>query len=188
MSVEEMIGKIVTISGDCAMEGLGMTDSDRHLVTEKVTLMYHLAATIRFDEKLKKAVELNTRGTREMIRLGLKCKQLDMFGYMSTSYCHLHETFLLEKPYDPPADPHKVINSIELLTENEVESMAKEILGNLPNSYSYSKALAEALVNEACSKDKLPAMILRPSIVIPTLSDPVPGWTDNLVSVHQFLI
>lgn len=75
---------------------------------------------------------------------------------------------IFRQPYDPPADPYKIINSIEVLTENEAESMAEKILGNLPNSYAFTKALAEALVNDACQKDKLPAMILRPSIVIPT--------------------
>lgn len=103
-----------------------------------------------------------------------------MFGYVSTSYCHLHENFLLEKPYDPPADPYKIIKSVEFLHEDEVELMAKKILGNLPNSYAFTKALAEALVNEACEKQKLPAMILRPSIVVPTLQEPVAGWTDNV--------
>lgn len=103
-----------------------------------------------------------------------------MFTYMSTSYCHLHESFLLEKPYEPPADPYKIIKSVELLKEEEVELMAKKILGTLPNSYAFTKALAEALVNEACEKQNLPAMILRPSIVIPTFMDPVAGWTDNL--------
>lgn len=99
---------------------------------------------------------------------------------MSTAYCHLNETFLLEKAYEPPADPHKIIKSVELLHEDEVELMAKKILGTLPNSYAFTKALAEALVNEACEKHKLPAMILRPSIVVPTLMDPISGWTDNL--------
>jgi fatty acyl-CoA reductase len=73
------------------------------------------------------------------------------------------------QPYDPPADPNKIINSIEILTEEEVEKMAKKVLGTLPNTYAFTKALAEALVNDACQKDNLPAMILRPSIVIPTL-------------------
>lgn len=97
MSIEQMISKIVIITGDCALVGLGMSNEDRKLVTQNCTLMYHFAATIRFDEKLKKAVELNARGTREVIKLAKECKKLEMFGYMSTSYCHLHETFLLEK-------------------------------------------------------------------------------------------
>jgi alcohol-forming fatty acyl-CoA reductase len=66
------------------------------------------------------------------------------------------------------------------LTEDEVEGMAKKILKNLPNSYAFTKALAETLVIEACKKNQLPVMILRPSIVIPTYIDPIPGWTDNL--------
>lgn len=97
MTIEEMISKIVIITGDCSLVGLGMSESDRKKVTDNCTLMYHFAATIRFDEKLKKATELNTRGTREVVKLALECKKLDMFGYMSTAYCHLHETFLLEK-------------------------------------------------------------------------------------------
>lgn len=95
--MKDLINKIIIINGDCAQEGLGISEADRKLVTENVTLIYHFAATIRFDEKLKKAVELNTRGTREMIALAKECKKLDMFGYMSTAYCHLHESFLLEK-------------------------------------------------------------------------------------------
>jgi alcohol-forming fatty acyl-CoA reductase len=105
---------------------------------------------------------------------------VQMFGYMSTAYCHLAESFLLEKPYAPPADPNKIIKLVEHLDEDEVEIMAKNILGPLPNSYVFTKALAEALVNEACEKDKLPAMIMRPSVVSPTFLDPIPGWTDNL--------
>lgn len=85
-----------------------------------------------------------------------------MFAYMSTSYCHLQEKMLMEKPYDPPADPHKIIKSVEYLEENEVEAMTKRILGDIPNTYAYTKALAEALVNEAGKE--LPVMILRPSI------------------------
>jgi alcohol-forming fatty acyl-CoA reductase len=97
MSIDEMIDKIIIINGDCALKELAISSADRQLIIDNVSLMYHFAATIRFDEKLKKAVELNARGTQEMIKLALECKKLEMFGYMSTSYCHLHESFLLEK-------------------------------------------------------------------------------------------
>lgn len=103
-----------------------------------------------------------------------------MFCYVSTAYAYLNEAFLLEKPYAPPADPHKIIKSVELLSEDEIENMKNEILGNLPNSYSFTKAMAEALVCEAAEKQNLPALVIRPSIVIPTMIEPVPGWTDNL--------
>lgn len=73
-----MVNKIAVIHGDCALEGLGISDADRKLIIENVSLIYHFAATIRFDEKLKRAVELNTRGSQEMIKLGLECKKLEV--------------------------------------------------------------------------------------------------------------
>lgn len=51
-------------------------------------------------------------------------------------------------------------------------------MGDCPNTYAYTKALAEALVVE--SMDEIPAVIFRPSIVIPTWREPIPGWTDNI--------
>ena len=78
MDVETMISKIEVIQGDCAVEDLGISDEDRKLIVENVSLIYHFAATIRFDEKLKRAVELNTRGTQAMITLGLECRKLEV--------------------------------------------------------------------------------------------------------------
>lgn len=49
-----------------------------------------------------------------------------MFGYVSTSYCHLNEKLLLEKPYPPPADPHKVIKAIEWLEDDVVDGITSK--------------------------------------------------------------
>jgi alcohol-forming fatty acyl-CoA reductase len=81
MPVESMISKIKIIQGDCSIEGLGLSAEDRKQIIKNCTLIYHCAATIRFDEKLKRAVELNTRGTLEMIKLALECKKLDVSYY-----------------------------------------------------------------------------------------------------------
>ncbi len=52
------------------------------------------------------------------------------------------------------------------------------IIGNFPNTYSYSKALAEQLVlNE---RGIIPLAIVRPTIVTPALMEPLPGWVENL--------
>lgn len=100
MTVEEILSKLDVVSGDCEQLNLGMSEEDRQKVSDNVTLFYHFAATIRFDEKMKKAVEMNVRGTREVIKLALECKNLEMFGHMSTSYCHLHVPYLLEKVWE----------------------------------------------------------------------------------------
>lgn len=46
-------------------------------------------------------------------------------------------------------------------------------------STAFTKSLAEALVVEARNKHKLPALIFRPSIILATWRDPIPGYVDN---------
>jgi fatty acyl-CoA reductase len=52
------------------------------------------------------------------------------------------------------------------------------LIGKRPNTYTYTKALAETLfVKDAAT---LPAAIVRPSIVAAAWKEPIPGWIDNL--------
>lgn len=57
-----------------------------------------------------------------------------LFCYVSTSYCHLQEKMLMEKPYPPPADPHKIIKSVEFLDDDVVNAMTKRFVLNLRES------------------------------------------------------
>ncbi|XP_055536616.1 putative fatty acyl-CoA reductase CG5065 [Wyeomyia smithii] len=176
--LDTLISQCVLIGGDVMEPDLAISEVDKQLIIDNVSIIYHCAATIRFDEALKKAVLLNTRGTKLMVELAKQCKKLEMFGYVSTSYCHLNEKLLMEKPYSPPANPHKVIKGIEWLEDNVVEGMTRKVLGECPNTYAYTKALSEALVVE--SMEDIPAVVFRPSIVAPTWKEPLPGWTDNI--------
>ncbi|XP_046616963.1 putative fatty acyl-CoA reductase CG5065 [Neodiprion virginianus] len=174
------------ISGDVSMPGLGLSAEDRKLLCEKISIVYHGAATVRFDEMLKRAVLLNTRGTKLMLELAKEMKKLVLFAHISTAYCHLEEKLLGEKPYPPPADPHKVIKCVEWMEDDVVEAMTDKILGDLPNTYAFTKALSEGLVEEAMPH--IPAVILRPSIIIPVWRNPLPGWTDNINGPTGLLI
>lgn len=64
------------ISGDCSLPDLGISDDDRKLLAENVSIVYHCAATVRFDETLKRAVLLNTRGTKLVVELSKTFKKL----------------------------------------------------------------------------------------------------------------
>ncbi|GAB0090386.1 Fatty acyl-CoA reductase [Sergentomyia squamirostris] len=184
--LDNLLEQCSVVGGDVTLPDLGISPEDREMLAEEVSIIYHCAATIRFDETLKKAVLLNTRGTKLMIQLARECKQLAMLCHVSTAYCHLHEKHLLEKPYDPPANPHKIINVVEWLDESTVDAMTEKILGTLPNTYAFTKALGEGLVVE--TMDELPSVILRPSIVIPIYREPLPGWTDNINGPTGLLI
>ncbi|RLU25754.1 hypothetical protein DMN91_001912 [Ooceraea biroi] len=179
--------KAVTIvSGDVLLPGLGLSVEDRKMLCDNVDIVYHGAATVRFDELLKRAVLLNTRGTKQMLELAKEMKHLLLFTHISTAYCHLEEKILGERTYPPPANPHQVIKCVEWMDDDVVEAMTDKILGKVPNTYAFTKALSESLVEE--SMPHIPSIILRPSVVIPVWKDPLPGWTDNINGPTGLLI
>lgn len=70
------------IAGDVSEPNLAISESDRQLLVDTVQIIYHAAATIRFDEALKKAVLLNTRGTKLVLDLAKEMKVLQVYIFM----------------------------------------------------------------------------------------------------------
>ncbi|XP_038219899.1 putative fatty acyl-CoA reductase CG5065 [Zerene cesonia] len=184
--VETLLQKMQLVSGDVIEPDLGLSDEDRNIIINEVDIIVHAAATVRFDEELKKAVLLNVRGTKLILELARQCKHLKLHFHISTAYCHLHEKLLEERPYPPPADPHKIIQAVEWMDDETIAAITPKLLSKLPNSYAFTKALGEALAVEAMQD--IPLIILRPSIVIPIWQEPVPGWTDNINGPTGLLI
>lgn len=89
---EKFRHKIVPIEGDCSLPGLGLSDYDRQKLIDNCNVIFHAAATVRFDEKLKLALAINVNGTREIMTLSKEIKTLDV----STSRFH-HFVFLLTR-------------------------------------------------------------------------------------------
>ena len=75
------------MTGDCAEIGLGLSATDRQILEETVSVVFHGAATVRFDDPLKSAVLLNTRSTREIMMIArnmknLKVRSTDIFAQL----------------------------------------------------------------------------------------------------------
>lgn len=68
--------KVTGIAGDIAAPGLALSPEDREKITQEVGIVFHGAATVRFDEKLKNAFNINIRGTREMLLLAKDIQNL----------------------------------------------------------------------------------------------------------------
>ncbi len=58
------------------------------------------------------------------------------------------------------------------------QAKTKEVIGERPNTYTFTKAIAEQLV--AQERGDLPISIVRPSIVVGSWKEPFPGWIDNM--------
>ncbi|XP_049839722.1 putative fatty acyl-CoA reductase CG5065 [Schistocerca gregaria] len=173
----EAIEKLKPVKGDVTELGLGLSDEDRDLLVREVSVVFHAAASVRFDDSLAYAIILNVRGTRETINLAMEMKNLKVFVHVSTAYCNLHETVVEEKLYPAPADWRDMISIAENTEDLTLRILTPKILGTYPNTYTFSKGLAEHLVND--HSDKLPSVIIRPTILISTAEEPFPGWGDT---------
>lgn len=85
--------KIVTIAGDCSIAGLGLSLTDRQTLISNISIIIHAAATIKFDENLKLAIDINVHGTKDVIELGKELKQLKVCEFLIKGWA----TFNLEK-------------------------------------------------------------------------------------------
>lgn len=61
--------RIEPIPGDCLIPGLGLNIADRQKITENVNIVFHVAATVRFDENIKLAYKTNVNAIKEVIQL-----------------------------------------------------------------------------------------------------------------------
>lgn len=71
-----VLSKIIPIIGDVGLEGLGLQPIDREMLIEKVSIIFHVAASVRFDESLREAIFNNTRSTRDFCILAEEMKKL----------------------------------------------------------------------------------------------------------------
>ena len=142
--------------------------------------MFHCAATVRFDEDLSKALLMNVSAVTFIISLCKKMKQLKALVHVSTAYCHCQRPHIEERSYPPPMDPRQALNLLQTLDKTILDNpdFTKMVIGERPNTYTFTKALAEELIMTEARE--LPVCIVRPSIVLSTWKDPVPGWVDNL--------
>jgi len=68
--------KLIPIFGDVSEKGLGLSAADRQMLIERVTIIIHAAASVRFNDSLKYAIFANTRATRDICILAQSMKNL----------------------------------------------------------------------------------------------------------------
>jgi fatty acyl-CoA reductase len=173
----QLFQKLIPVSGDLMHENLGLSQDEINEICENVSIVFHCAATVKFDEILRVSVQMNLVGTQRLLAICHKIKNLISVVHASTAYanCNLKKT--QEKVYDPPVHPQQIVKAIEWMPDEMLETVTPQLLGKRPNTYTFTKALAETQVIED-AKD-LPVIIIRPSIIGGMWREPLPGWTDN---------
>ncbi|KAG5319775.1 FACR1 reductase, partial [Acromyrmex heyeri] len=175
------LNKIFPIKGDVGLSELGLQPEDRDMLIQRVNIVFHSAATVRFDEPLKIAVNLNLVGTDRMLDLCKRMTNLISVIHVSTAYCNADRLEIEESIYITEMKPHTVIDMCENLDNETLKIIEKKLIGKHPNTYTLTKGLAEQIVVSKGSG--LPIAIVRPSIVCAAYQEPFPGWIDNTCGI-----
>ncbi|KAL0103232.1 hypothetical protein PUN28_017512 [Cardiocondyla obscurior] len=170
--------KLIPISGDATEKGFGLSASDRQMLIERVTIIVHGSASVRFNNTLQFAIFTNTRATRDICILAQNMKNLLAVVHISTAFAHVNESIVEEKVYPSIADWRKMITIAESLDEHTLNIFTAKCLEYAPNTYIFTKNLSERIILDYSSS--LPCAIIRPSSVSPSIKEPMPGWIDNL--------
>lgn len=162
------IDKIKTIDGNLEDSNeMGISQSDQLELIENVEIVIHLAANVRFDAPLQEICLVNVRGTRTMLMLVKQMQKLMAFIYMSTAFAFCNKQNIEEQFGIPPIDPNDMIRIVEYFERNEMDTemlniLTEKLILGWPNTYSFSKAIAEELIRQASVY--IPVAIIRPSI------------------------
>ncbi|KAK9306399.1 hypothetical protein QLX08_002915 [Tetragonisca angustula] len=181
-----IFGKIRPIKSDVSLPDLGLSAEDRATLRENVNIVFHVAATVRFNEPLDVAVNMNTKGTDRMIKLCKELKHVISIIHVSTAYSNTYLSEIDEKVYTTNLEPSAVIDMCEKQDRNSIKQLEERILKVHPNTYTFTKNLAEQIV--ASNSNGLPVAIVRPSIIGASLEEPCPGWVDNIYGLTSIFL
>ncbi|XP_028162032.1 putative fatty acyl-CoA reductase CG5065 isoform X1 [Ostrinia furnacalis] len=174
----QVFDKIVPIIGDICLPKLGISSKDEQTLRDQVSVVFHSAATVKFNEPLEVAMNINFEGTRRIVDLCKGMRKCENFVYISTAFSQTMYDTLEEKVYPAPAKVEEIYEFMKKYP-NDVKKTMKYI-GKHPSTYTFTKCLAE---NYIATDPVVPTTIVRPSVVNSTYRDPVPGWLDNWYSV-----
>ncbi|KAJ0175830.1 hypothetical protein K1T71_008989 [Dendrolimus kikuchii] len=121
----EDLKKLVIISGDITQTNLGISPENEALLLETVSIVYHSAATVKFNEPLKDALKTNVEGTEKVLNLCKRMKKIEILVHVSTAYANCNINNIEEMIYPAPADLNIVYNHLK---QNEGSIETTELL------------------------------------------------------------
>ena len=180
--------KLVPVAGDVLQENMGVGPSDMELMKAEVSVVFHCAASINFDDRLDKAIALNVSGALHCVEMAQQLPLIVSHVHVSTCYVNAHTPGRHTETLAPlDFDPAALYADYERWSEVEVRNKEVELLASFPNTYTATKAMAEHLVSAHAARGH-PLCICRPSIVTAGWQEPVPGWVDCVSAMGAVIV
>ncbi|XP_022197198.2 putative fatty acyl-CoA reductase CG5065 [Nilaparvata lugens] len=177
--------KIVPVSGDLSKPQLGIGSADLINLKNQISIVFHLAATIKFDETLKNSVTINMLGTKRLLELCRDMEKLEALVYVSTAFSNCDRFVINEMLYPSKYDPEHVIKCTQWMDDETLKVITPLLLGKHPNTYTFTKAMAENILRTDAAG--IPTAIVRPSVILSSVQEPFPGWLDNFNGPNRLI-
>uniref|UniRef100_A0A8D8WY92 Fatty acyl-CoA reductase n=2 Tax=Cacopsylla melanoneura TaxID=428564 RepID=A0A8D8WY92_9HEMI len=178
--------RVVILNGDLREHNLGLDEETREFLMEEINVVFHVAATVKFDEHLRLAHAINCKGTETLLKMGEDMKNLESFVYVSTAYSNCHRESIDEKFYEPIYKPNELKEILDSCTDLELTLLNETIIQPMPNTYTLTKNTNEYMCKQRI--DKLPLVIVRPSVVMPTDDEPLPLWSKGMTGLTAMYV
>ncbi|XP_042415574.1 probable fatty acyl-CoA reductase 4 isoform X2 [Zingiber officinale] len=207
--------KLCPVAGDITYPNLGIQDPDlQEKLCNEVEIVVNVAATTNFYDRYDVALSINVLGAKRVLEFARRCAKLEMLLHVSTAYVVGEQSgLILEKRFGMGetlrggSDHYLDIEAeIELAETRKMELQAdpnvteaaqrqamKELglkrakLFGWPNTYVFTKAMGEMVLGHLRPAE-LPLVILRPTIILSTLREPLPGWIEGTRTVDSLII
>ncbi|VVA32946.1 PREDICTED: fatty [Prunus dulcis] len=204
--------KVVAVAGDVTSENLGVKDFKlTEEMCNETEIILNSAATTNFDERYDIALDVNTFGILHVVSFAKKCVKLEMLLHVSTAYVCGERVGLI--PEDLPSLTDDIVKGTtkfdfkaqekivveKKLTELKAQGATEEVITSTmkdfgierakhygwPNTYVFTKAMGEVFLGR--SKDELPVVIIRPTVVTSTYKEPFPGWIQGFRTIDSVI-
>ncbi|WVY97448.1 hypothetical protein V8G54_029599 [Vigna mungo] len=202
-----MLSKLVPVVGNICEHNLGLDEDISNVIEEEVDVIVNSAANTTFDERYDTAININTIGPCRLMNIAKKCKKLKLFLHVSTAYvngqrqgrimerpfsigqCIAKEKFISEvsPTYIPTLDVEGEINLVSNykgdVQDNLLAQKMKEIglerarRYGWQDTYVFTKAMGEMMIDKL--RGDIPVVVMRPSVIESTFSEPFPGWMEG---------
>lgn len=176
--------RIHVVAGELEEPLCGVAPEERAALAASVTHVIHCAASIDFDLPIKEAASANITSALNVLELAKEATQLQAMVDVSTCYVTPWREGPIEEELVRLPRPAEELYR-DIVEGRRTEDELKRETGH-PNTYTYTKCLAEHLLT--AQRGNVPLTIVRPSVVSTTWARPFPGWIDSAAAVAGYLL
>ncbi len=175
---------VSVVGGDLEEPRCGLSEADFSAVTARTTHVIHCAASVDFDLPVKVAAASNITSALNVLELARACCSLVGMVDVSTAYVTAWRPGPIPETLAHLPRPAEALYQA-ILDGSRTEQELKAETGH-PNTYTYTKCLAEHLLCER--RGDVPLTIVRPSIISASWHAPFPGWLDSAAAFAGCLL